>query len=136
MKKKALLLAGALLFNTLGALVFTSCDKDTYSHLEVTVKDQLNNHTVPNAMVIINMDGGSIADTGYTNDDGVYKTEFAAPAVFNLYTKAFVIDTPAHPIDQYICYRTGSSSIRLKEGETVTAVIPLESTIYTELVTQ
>ena len=44
MKKKILPLFGLLLISVLSTVAFTSCDKDTWCYLEVTVLDSKNNN--------------------------------------------------------------------------------------------
>ena len=44
MKKKILPILGILLISTLSAIAFSSCEKDTFCYLEVTVLDSKNNN--------------------------------------------------------------------------------------------
>lgn len=132
MKKKGLIAVGILFFSALGAITFQSCDKDTYSYLDVTVVEQATGHVVPHAAVTISASGSTVGDFGYTDDEGVFSTKFAAPAVFDINARMFIIETTVDSISDpsTITYTykhfhsDGSSSIRLKEGETV------ESTVY------
>lgn len=131
MKKKGLIAWGILLFSALGSIAFQSCDKDTYSYLDVTVIEPETRRAVPNAAVTISASGSTVGDFGYTNDEGVYSTKFAAPAVFDVNARMFIKETlvdsisdPATITYTYRYYhRDGASSIRLKEGETVEATV-------------
>lgn len=133
MKKKGLFLSGLLFVSVLGIGALHSCDKDTNSYLEVTVANQSDSHCIPNAHVVISMNRGTIADSGYTDENGVYSTKFAAPAVFDIKAQLTVIDTPTYkPEEGWFSHRDGQSSVRLKEGETVTATVYLEPNIIHE----
>ena len=131
MKKKGLIAAGILFFSALGAISFQSCDKDTYSYLDVTVIEQETRHAVPHAAVTISASGSTVGDYGFTDDEGVFSTKFAAPAVFDVYARMFIveeiIDSISDPSSYTYTYkyfhRDGASSIRLKEGETVEATV-------------
>lgn len=126
MKKNALLLVGILFISALSALCFSACDKDTYCYLDVSVTDVLTKQPVADALVLIDMNGSSISDTGRTDNSGMYSTKFAAPAIFNVVVQKDTLD-PLNPGKRY--YRQGTKSIRLKEGETVTANVILEEEI-------
>lgn len=131
MKKKSLSLIGILLISALSTLFFTSCDKDTWCYIDVTVLDSKNdNLPSPGAWVKIqyvkrnndNPDNsiyGTIADTGQCDANGIYRTRFAAPAIFTVTAR---IDEPDE-INNKLYYREGEKSVRLKEGETVTATV-------------
>lgn len=73
---------------------------------------------------MIDMDGSTIRDLGQTNSSGMYSTKFAAPAIFNITSRLDYIDT-VNPTLKF--YRQGVKSIRLKEGETVSADVIIES---------
>lgn len=124
MKKKSLLFFGILLISALSSTLFTSCDKDTWCYLDVTVKDIETKQPVEGAWVMIDMDGSTIRDLGQTNSSGMYSTKFAAPAIFNITSRLDYIDT-VNPTLKF--YRQGVKSIRLKEGETVSADVIIES---------
>lgn len=126
MKKKNWLIIGILLISLLSATLLTACDKDTWCYLDVTVTDVLDNKPVPDAWVKIDMEGSTIYDKGYTESNGVYSTKFAAPAIFNITVRLPYIDT-LNPTTPY--YRQGVKSVRLKEGETVSASVILEEEI-------
>lgn len=130
MKKKVLICASILLISALSFSFFTACDKDTDSHLEVTVYDVTGKILQPNAYVRAFTDNGTVELTGFTEGDGVFKTDFAAPGVFNLYVIKEFPDS-AWNAQGYHCYLDGNSSVRLKEGETVATEIRLGSTYIT-----
>lgn len=142
MKKKGLIALGVLFFSALGVISFQSCDKDTYSYLDVTVIDQSTGHVVPAAAVSISASGSTVGDFGYTDADGVYSTKFAAPAVFDINARMFiketVTDTLSNPArvrytDSYF-HRDGASSIRLKESETVDATVYINGDMLSDSV--
>lgn len=126
MKKKQLLLGGILLISILSTCFFFSCDKDTWCYLEVTVTDQTTNMPVPGAHVRISMDG-TIDDRGLTNENGIYTTKFAAPAIFNVQARVIHFDS-LNPQAPY--FRQGVKSVRLKESETVQVTTVIESDIH------
>ncbi|MCQ2295329.1 MAG: hypothetical protein MJZ67_06710 [Bacteroidales bacterium] len=131
MKKKSLFLIGTLLFSVLSSFLFTSCDKDTWCYLDVTVLDSQNNNApAGGAWVKVqyvkaneadpnNPITGTIFDIGQCGADGVYRTKFAAPAIMTIEAR---IDEPDE-LNGRPWYRAGEQSIRLKSGETVTATV-------------
>lgn len=131
MKKKTFHFFGILLISVLSTLTFSSCDKDTWCYIDVTVVDSKNNDMpAPGAWVKIQYVKtsaadtttevtGTISDTGQCNAQGVYSTKFAAPAIFTIKAR---IDEP-DTLNNRPYYREGEKSIRLKEGETVTATV-------------
>lgn len=129
MKKKGAVALGLLFFSMLGFAVLQSCDKDTYCHVDVTVVDQTNRQRVPNALVMIYVNGSTVGDTGYTNSDGVYNTKLAAPGVFNVKAQKQVSDCVGHDVSEWYCHRDGTASVRLKEGETVASTVYLTADV-------
>lgn len=131
MKKKSLFLIGALLISALSSCLLTSCDKDTWCYIDVTVLDsKKQNQPAPGAWVKIQYvkDNeadptkpitGTISDTGQCNANGVYQTRFAAPAIFTIVAR---IDEP-DTLNHRSYYREGEKSVRLKEGEVVTTSV-------------
>ena len=126
MKKNRLFWGGLLLISVLSAFTFSACDKDTWCYVEVMVKDQKTDKAAPGAYVRIAMDG-TIADTGITDENGIYSTKFAAPAIFNVKARILHKDT-LNPNVPY--FRQGIKSVRLKEGETVQVTAIVESDIH------
>ena len=131
MKKKSLSVFGFLLISLLSCTVFTSCDKDTWCYVDVTVLDAKNNNEPsPGAWVKIqyvkkndanpqNNVVGTISDTGQCNANGIYQTTFAAPAIFTVTAR---IDEPDTLNNKYY-YREGEKTVRLKEGEAVPVTV-------------
>ena len=125
MKKKSLSVFGFLLISLLSCTVFTSCDKDTWCYVDVTVLDAKNNNEPsPGAWVKIqyvkkndanpqNNVVGTISDTGQCNANGIYQTKFAAPAIFTVTARIHEPDT----LNDKYYYREGEKTVRLKEGE-------------------
>ena len=123
MKKNSLTLIGILLFSALSCGIYTSCDEDTTSKLEVTVVNP-QGKIVPNSMVVIGAKGATIRDTGYTDEAGMYKTEFGAPAIFEVYSKLYIPDSTLNSLGMLL-YIDGSANVRLKEGETESVTVHL-----------
>lgn len=123
MKKKSLSLIGILLFSALSCGIYISCDDDTTSKLEVTVLNPDGN-VAPDAMVVIGAKGATIRDTGFTDATGMYKTEFGAPAIFEVYSKLYIPDSAMNELGMLV-YVEGSSNVRLKEGETESVSVHL-----------
>lgn len=110
MKKKGLILACTLFFSVLSCAIFTSCEKDTLSYLDVKVIDEITNEPISNATVRVDTQSGNIeAHEGVTDANGLFQTSFTAPAVVNI--KATSVN------------RTGKGTARLKEGQVVEAVV-------------
>ena len=136
MKKKSLSVFGFLLISLLSCTVFTSCDKDTWCYVDVTVLDAKNNNEPsPGAWVKIqyvkkndanpqNNVVGTISDTGQCNANGIYQTKFAAPAIFTVTAR---IDEPDTLNNKYY-YREGEKTVRLKEGEAVPVTVKVTGT--------
>ena len=133
MKKKSLSLIGILVISVLSAIAFSACDKDTWYYLDVTVVDsKYDNAPAGGAWVKVqyvkknesdpmNNVVGTISDTGQCNANGIYKTRFAAPAIFTIIARIDEPDTLNHKF----YYREGEKSVRLKEGEVVTATVKI-----------
>lgn len=132
MKKKGITVLCALLLSALSIVTLNSCDKDTKSYLDVTVIDQSTGLVVADALVQVTASGSTIGRQGYTNLNGVYSTDFSAPAVFDIRAQMTIIDTPAYPLNEWHLYRSGSSSIRLKESETVSTTVYIDDEIHYE----
>ena len=137
MKKKNLFLLGALLISALSTFLFTSCDKDTWCYIDVTVVDPLDSNKVaPNAWVKIQYvkenetdpsqsSVGTIADTGQCDANGIYKTKFAAPAIMTVQARINVPDD----LNNKFYYRQGEKSVRIKSGETVTTTVKVDGPV-------
>ncbi len=133
MKKKSLFFIGTLLISALSTCLLTSCDKDTWCYIDVTVVDSKNDdqpasgawvkiqYVKDNASDPTNPITGSISDTGQCDASGVYQTRFAAPAIFTVVARVDEPDTLNH---RYY-YREGEKSVRLKESETVATTVKI-----------
>ena len=127
MKKKVLPFIGILFISLLSTVAFSSCDKDTWCYLDVTVLDSRNNNApAPGAWVKIQYvktneadPQNNISDTGQCDANGVYSTKFAAPAIFTVLAR---IDEP-DTLNNKFYYREGERSIRLKPSEVVTTTV-------------
>ena len=118
MKKKILFASAMLFFSILPLAFFTSCDKDTNSYLEVSVTDETTKLPIPLA-IITQAGGGTIHVSGITDNDGIFKATFKAPAIVKV--KASL----PRPDAQGGGERRGETQVRLIEGETLTAKIAL-----------
>lgn len=114
-----------LFFSLLSMPIFSSCDKDTNCYLTVLVRDEGTHAPIPLAKITISQNGGSLYAEGITDVDGTFQTNFTAPAIVNV--KAAL---PQEVGGRSIGERRGTTSIRLKEGETVTANITMTSEIF------
>lgn len=136
MKKKNLLLSAMLFFSTLSISLFASCDKDTNCYLDVKVVEEsvvdpisgtaISGVTVPGATVEVYQDGGNVHANGITNGSGIYSTYFDAPAIVKIKAKEQVYNAAGQAIGE----RRGETAVRLKQGETVSALVTLGSQLY------
>ena len=125
MKKKILFASAMLFFSILPMLLFTSCDKDTNSYLEVLVLDDVTKNPIPAANVDITQSGGgTIQVHGITGNDGIFKASFKSPAIIKVKASLPI------PIEQGGGERRGETQVRLLEGETLTAKISLTDQVY------
>ena len=132
MKKKIFALALMLLIGGLSVIFFNACDKDTNCYVKVTVLYEVTKTPVSGAFVKIDIDSSYVSSQGTTGPDGTFNTFFSAPAIFNVnVTYETGYDNEYTP-DLYYCYRKGSNTIRLKEGDTVFCTVNLEKTVYIE----
>lgn len=132
MKKKILILSCLLLISGLAGIFFAACDKDTNCYVEITVVDEVTKKPVKGVFVKIDIDDSYISAEGYTNVDGRFDTVFSAPAIFNVVAKYETGYDEIYTREDFYCYRKGSNTIRLKEGEVVRSTVNLESEIIIE----
>ncbi len=132
MKKKNFILACLVLIGGFSAFFFGACDKDTNCYVEVTVLDEATKTPVKDVFVKIDIDSSYISAQGYTNAEGRFDTVFSAPAIFSVAAKYETGYDSIFTPEMFYCYRKGNSTIRLKEGEVVTATVILESEILRE----
>lgn len=132
MKKKILALTIALLIGGISAVFLNACDKDTNCYVQVTVLDQATDKPVKNVFVKIDIDSSYVKAEGYTDAQGIFNATFSAPAIFNVQATLETGYDSVYTPDIYYCYRSGSNTIRLVEGDTVFSTVILESTIHTE----
>lgn len=125
MKKKILFASAVLFFSILPMLLFTGCDKDTNSYLEVLVIDDTTKEPISGANVDITQSGGgTISVHGVTDSKGIFKATFKAPAIVKVKASLPI------PIEQGGGERRGETQVRLLEGETLTAKISLTEQVY------
>ena len=136
MKKKNLLFSVVLFFSILPMALFTSCDKDTNCYLDVKVVDEgtinpisgemIPGHGIAGAEVEVYQDGGTVYAKGITGSNGVYSTYFNAPAIVKIKARLQLYNDAGQAAGE----RRGETSVRLQEGETLTAQITLSSQVY------
>lgn len=143
MKKKCLFILSLVLLSGLTTL-FSGCDKDTNSYVDVYVVDEATKRPLQHAYVKIDIENSYVNDEGYTLGDGHYLTQFRDPAIFNVYVEYEDYDCygvhydetgmPSFDYDPtiYKCYRTGSNTVRLKEGETVEVTVNVSAEVFRE----
>lgn len=132
MKKKFFIIACLAVISGLSAFFFHACDKDTNCYVEITVVDEATKKPVKNVFVKIDIDSSYVSAQGFTNAEGRFDTVFKAPAIFNVSAMYETGYDSIYKRDEFYCYRKGSNTIRLKEGETVQSTVNLESTIIRE----
>lgn len=133
MKKKIFALASLLLIGGFTMFFMNSCDKDTTCYVQIKVVDEESKDPVSNVFVKIDIDSSYINSQGYTDANGIFETQFSAPAIFNVVARYETgYDDETYPQDRYYCYRKGNNTIRLKEGDTVKSTINLETDIQRE----
>lgn len=132
MKKKIFAIACLILTIALSTILFDSCDKDTNCYVEVTVVDETTLAPISGAFVKIDIDSSYINAQGITNAAGRFDAVFAAPAIFNVNVTYEDGYDETHTPAEYYCYRTGSNTIKLKEGDTVAVTVNVEAYVHKE----
>lgn len=135
MKKKILALACLFLMGGLSICFFNSCDKDTTCKVKISVIDEETRAPMSGVFVkFLDIDTSFGISEGITSVAGTFETEFKAPAILNVHaTYETGYDDSVFTRERYYCYREGSNTVRLKEGETVEATIVVESDIKQDL---
>lgn len=132
MKKKILALTLTLLIGGMSAILFHACDKDTNCYVHVTVLDEVTKEPLSGVFVKIDIDSSYVSREGYTDARGVFVPEepFTAPAIFYVNaTYETGYDDSIYTAAEFFCYRKGSNTIRLVEGDTVYCTVNVEETI-------
>jgi hypothetical protein len=83
-------------------------------------------HGIAGAEVEVYQDGGTVYAKGITGSDGVYSTYFNAPAIVKIKARLQLYNDAGQAAGE----RRGETSVRLQEGETLTAQITLSSQVY------
>jgi hypothetical protein len=122
MKKKLNIAALILFISLLPMTIFSSCDKDTNCYLDVLVLEEGTRAPVSGAKIIINQEGGSVYAVGITEANGKFSTYFNAPAILNVNAE-LLVDVENNG------YRRGSTTVRIIEGESKTAIVTLAQQI-------
>ena len=135
MKKKCLFILSLVLFSGL-TMFFSACDKDTNSYVDVYVVDEATKKPLPAAYVKIDIENSYVNQSGYTDGSGHYLTSFRDPAIFNVNVEyegaeCYGMNGEYDPL-VYKCYRVGSNTVRLKEGETVEVTVNVGAEIFRE----
>lgn len=130
MNKKIFAAICLFLIGGLSIFFFNACDKDTNCYVEITVLDEVTKKPVNNAFVKIDIDSSYVSREGYTNANGRFDTQFDAPAIFNVVAKLETGYDSVYTREQFYCWREGTNTIRLKEGETVSATVNLGAEVH------
>lgn len=125
MNKKNKFLSVLLFISLLPVALFSSCDKDTHCYLNVHVLDEATREPVSGVTVKIYQNGNTIysgdrAVIGITDELGIYKHAFDAPAILK-------IDAT---LDVQFGERRGTTDVRLEEGKTKDATITLSTQVF------
>ncbi|MBR1784524.1 MAG: hypothetical protein IJ760_03680 [Bacteroidales bacterium] len=124
MKKKIASFSALLFFSVLTFTLFSACDSDTNSYLDVLVLDELTRKPVSGVNVELYSRNCDVSDYNYqkgvTGADGIFSTYYIAPAILSVKC--------IYPLAEG-GYRQGMGTVRLLEGQTKTAEITLESSI-------
>lgn len=120
MNKKILLLPALLFFSLLSVALFCSCDKDTNSYLDVLVLDETTRNPISGVEIHISQDHGEVTADGVTGADGIFSTYFVTPAILNVKAE-LKLDSGGK--------RKGETTVRVKEGETITATVTLPAKV-------
>lgn len=125
MNKKRILFPALLFISLLTAGIFSACDKDTNCYLDVLVVEEGIRTPVPGVKIEITQEQGDIHDEGETGADGKYSTHFPWPAILTVNAK-LLVDAENNG------YRTGSTTVRTADGETMTAIVTLAKETHYE----
>lgn len=120
MNKKIFLLPALLFISLLSTTLFCSCDKDTNSYLEVLVVDETTRNPISNVNIFISQEHGEVSAEGVTGADGIFSTHFTKPAILTVKAE-LRLDSGGK--------RKGETTVRIKDGETVTATITLPAQV-------
>ncbi len=125
MNKKNKILSVLLFISLLPVALFSSCDKDTHCYLNVHVLDEATREPVSGVTVKIYQNGNTIysgdrAIIGITDEQGIYKHAFDAPAILKINAT----------LDVQFGERRGTSDVRLEEGKTKDATITLSTQVF------
>ena len=124
MKKKIAKTCLMLFFSLLPMTLFSSCDSDTNSYLDVIILDETSHNPVSGVTVELYQRNCDPSDYNYqvgtTNADGVFSTYYGAPAILKVRATLNLADGG---------YRRSEGTVRLLEGKTKTAEIILDSKV-------
>ena len=124
MKKKIAKFSLLLFFSLLPMALFSSCDSDTNSYLDVIVLDEISREPVSGVTVELYQRNCDPSDYNYqigtTDADGIFSTHYIAPAILQVRATLNLPDQG---------YRRGTGTVRLIEGDVKTSEIILESKV-------
>lgn len=133
MRKRTAIFAALFIISSLVlSLTFNACDKDTNCYVKVTVQDETTKLPLSKAFVKIDIDSSYVSAEGYTNVLGQFETMFTAPAIFNVVATYEDGYDSVYTQAEYYCYRKGSNTVRLKEGDTVYTTVSVSADINRE----
>jgi len=119
MKKKISTLSLLLFISLLPLALFTACDKDTNSYVDVLVVNEEGRTPVSGVTVELYQQNCDPSDykyvKGITNLSGIFSTHYDSPGILEIEA---TLETPDGT-------RHGHGTVRLVEGETQTAQVSL-----------
>ena len=125
MKKKIHSLFLLLFISLLPTAIFTSCDKDTNSYLDVLVIDETTQKPSKGVTVEVYQNNCDPSDynykTGVTNAEGIFSTYFEAPGIFSVKASLNMENGGQ---------RRGTGTVRVLEGDTKTVEVILGRDIH------
>lgn len=130
MKKKTWLSALFAVTCAISIFFFASCDKDTRCYVKISVIDEETKAPISGAIVKIDIESSAIAAEGTSDHNGEFYASFAAPAIFEVkVTYEDGYDEELYRPDFFYCYREGTNTIRLVEGDTVKSTVIVSSEV-------
>lgn len=124
MKKILVKLSLMLFFSLLPIALFSSCDSDTNSYLDVIVLDETTREPVSGVTVELYQGNCDPSDYNYqvgtTDANGVFSTYFLAPAILSIRATLNLADGG---------FRRGTGTVRLIEGDLKTKEVILEARV-------
>lgn len=119
MKKKISILSLLLFISLLPVAIFTACDKDTNSYVDVLVVNEVGRAPVSGVTVELYQNNCDTSDykytIGITDANGIFSTYYDTPGILEIEATLATPDGIRH----------GHGTVRLVEGETRTVQVAL-----------